>query len=305
MFLIHWSPAHDNALEELTNYLGILGRSSNTARAYVGGARDFLQHTKKDLDELSESDVFEYLVYLKEQRGLANDSLNQRRAALRMLFEDILGRPLSRKVLKFAKRPKRLPETLTTSEVTGLLQAAENFKHQTILMTIYSAGLRVGEAIRLKPLDIDSKSMQIHIRGAKGQKDRQVMLSEKLLVQLRQYWRIHRPKGGSFQAPILKVTSILRPFRRHSRKPHSKQEFASRSLYIACGIALLLICSRLVWVCPISNNCSVTARSRRPWSTSRLHRKALASPVLSTGLPSDIADERLSARSREYLPRIR
>ena len=198
MFLIHWSPAHDNALEELTNYLGILGRSSNTARAYVGGARDFLQHTEKDLDELSESDVFEYLVYLKEQRGLANDSLNQRRAALRMLFEDILGRPLSRKVLKFAKRPKRLPETLTTSEVTGLLQAAENFKHQTILMTIYSAGLRVGEAIRLKPLDIDSKSMQIHIRGAKGQKDRQVMLSEKLLVQLRQYWRIHRPKGWLF-----------------------------------------------------------------------------------------------------------
>lgn len=198
MFLIHWSPAHDNALEELTNYLGILGRSSNTARAYVGGARDFLQHTKKDLDELSESDVFEYLVYLKEQRGLANDSLNQRRAALRMLFEDILGKPLSRKVLKFAKRPKRLPETLTTSEVTDLLQAAENFKHQTILMTIYSAGLRVGEAIRLKPLDIDSKSMQIHIRGAKGQKDRQVMLSEKLLVQLRQYWKIHRPKGWLF-----------------------------------------------------------------------------------------------------------
>ena len=198
MFLVHWSQAHDNALEELTNYLGILGRSSNTARAYVGGARDFLQHTKKDLDELSESDVFEYLVYLKEQRGLANDSLNQRRAALRMLFEDILGKPLSRKVLKFAKRPKRLPETLTTSEVTDLLQAAENFKHQTILMTIYSAGLRVGEAIRLKPLDIDSKSMQIHIRGAKGQKDRQVMLSGKLLVQLRQYWKIHRPKGWLF-----------------------------------------------------------------------------------------------------------
>lgn len=198
MFLTHWSQAHDNALEEFANYLGILGRSSNTARAYVGGARDFLQHTKKDLDELSESDVFEYLVYLKEKRGLASVSLNQRRAALRMFFDDILGKPLSKKVLKFAKRPKRLPETLTTSEVTDLLKATESFKHQTILMTMYSAGLRVGEAIRLRPLDIDSKSMQIHIRGAKGQKDRQVMLSEKLLVQLRRYWKIHRPKGWLF-----------------------------------------------------------------------------------------------------------
>lgn len=198
MFLIHWSQAHETTLDKLESYLGILGRSSNTTKAYVGGVKDFLRHTPKDVDELEGNDAFTYLVHLKEERGLDASTLNQRRSALRLFFDGILEKPLPKKALKFTKRSKRLPETLTTSEVTDLLQATDNFKHQTIFMTIYSAGLRIGEATHLRPLDIDSKSMQIHIRGAKGQKDRQVMLAEKLLAQLREYWKIYRPKEWLF-----------------------------------------------------------------------------------------------------------
>ena len=222
MFLTHWSQAHDKALAELENYLVILGRSSSTVTVYVGGARDFLRHTKKELTELNPKDVFEYFLYLKKQRDLADATINQRRAALQIFFEVILGSPLPKALLKYAKKPKRLPETLTTTEVTDLLQATDNVKHRTILMTLYSAGLRVSEASHLKPLDIDSKSMCIHIHGGKGQKDRQVMLSEKLLAQLREYWKIYRPKewlfAGARSADPISSRSVQRMFKESALK---------------------------------------------------------------------------------------
>lgn len=249
MFLIHWSQDHDNALADFENYIGVLGRSPRTAQAYVAAARNFLSCTKRGLDELTEDDVFQYLVYLKEQRGLDASTLNQKRSALRLFFRDILEKPLSKKVLKFTKRPKRLPETLTTTEVTNLFQAADNLKHRTIFMTIYSAGLRISEAVHLKPLDIDSKNMQIHIRGAKGQKDRNVMLSDKLLDQLRLYWKAYRPKEWLFpgiypNAPV-NTGTVQRAFRKVALKagirkpvtPHSlRHSFATHLLEAGVGL---------------------------------------------------------------------
>lgn len=198
MFIIHWSPAHDKVLKDFEQYLNLLGRSKDTIRAYKYCTKSFLEHTEKDVEELSARDVFEYLVYLKEQLGQANSTLNQKRAALRVFFRDILEKPLPNTLLKYSKRPQHIPEILTPSEVEQVLKATDNLKGRTILMTIYSAGLRVSEAVHIKPSDIDSKSMKIHIRQAKGQKDRQTMLSEKLLEKLRLYWKATRPQTWLF-----------------------------------------------------------------------------------------------------------
>ena len=305
MFLIHWSQDHENALADFDKYLGILKRRPRTADAYVSGARDFLRCTQKGLDELTEDDVFQYLVDLKEQRGLGASTLNQRRSALSSFFSNILERPLSKKVLRSSKRVKRLPETLTVAEVTNLFRATDNLKHQTIFMTMYSAGLRIGEAIHLKPLDINSKSMQVHIREAKGQKDRNVMLSEKLLDQLRRYWKIYRPKGWLFPStrssgPVHSRT-IQKAFKevaqqsgiRRSVTPHClRHSFATHLL--EAGVSLPYIQQLLGHASINTTMIYLRVAPKSAGVTSPLDRIVLCTE-----------HERFSGRARGHLPRVR
>lgn len=234
MFIIHWSPDHDKALREFKEYLGIRGLSQNTIDAYFYALKAFLEHTEKEVEEISAADLLKHLVFLKEQLKLASSTLNQRRAALRLFFRDILKVNLPEMLLKYTKRPQRIPEILTTSEVMRVFKATDNFKHRTILMTIYSAGLRVGEVARLKPTDIDSKSMKIHVRQAKGQKDRQTMLSEKLLVTLRLYWKEERPETwlfpGSKTTQPINTCTIQKSFNKSVQKAGIRKKVTVHSL---------------------------------------------------------------------------
>jgi site-specific recombinase XerD len=123
MFIIHWSPDHDNALKDFRDYLSIRDRRPATIKVYSHAVKTFLERTKKDVEELSEQDVFEHLVFLKEQQGLAGVTINQRRSALRIFFRDILDVPLSDKLLKCSKRPQRIPEVLTHLRGHGGLES--------------------------------------------------------------------------------------------------------------------------------------------------------------------------------------
>lgn len=243
MFLWHWGQQHESALDKLAKHLRLLGRSPKTVEAYVGGLRGFLRKTTKDVDDLSSEDVYNHLVYLREDRELAGSTINQRRAALRIFFEEVLERPLPKKVIKYSKRPKRTPEALSQSEITALFQATENLKTRTIFMTMYSAGLRVSEATHLKPSDIDSKDMRIHIRAGKGNKDRQVMLSERLLESLRDYWRLCRPKEWLFPSPIspqpISSTAVQKAFRKAAKKAGIQKHATTHSLRHSFAIHLL------------------------------------------------------------------
>jgi site-specific recombinase XerD len=100
--------------------------------------------------------------------------------------------------IPYPKRPKLLPVVLSQEEVSRLLDGTRSVKHRALLMTLYGAGLRVSEACRLTPADIDSSRMAIHVQQAKGRKDRSVMLSPVLLETLRQYWKRGRPKHWLF-----------------------------------------------------------------------------------------------------------
>lgn len=243
MYVIHWSFRHEKALQDLEAHLRLLGRSSRTITAYTSGVKFFLERTEKEVEDLDANDVYNYLVYLKDVKNLTGSTLNQRRAALRMFYENILEKELPGKIVKYSKRSRRIPEALSPSETVALLQATENLKHRTIFMTIYSAGLRVGEATHLKVSDINSREMRIHVRAGKGDKDRQVMLSEKLLGNLRTYWKQYRPKGwlfpGSTPEEPITASTVRYVLKKASEKAGIHKSISPHSLRHSFAIHLL------------------------------------------------------------------
>ncbi len=224
MFLYHWSAEHDSTLEQFAAHLGILNRMPNTIKAYTGNARDFLTKTTKAIGDLEANDVFDYLVYLNDEKELQACTLNQRRAALSVFFREILEKPLPKKVLKYSKVSSLIPESLTATEAESFFNAASDYQLRSIFMTMYSAGLRLAETTHLQPTDIDSKEMVIHVRHGKGMKDRNVMLSEKLLENLRDYWRQYRPVYWLF------------PGRNEKPISHDKVQRACRKTAVQAGI---------------------------------------------------------------------
>lgn len=119
--------------------------------------------------------------------------------AIKLFFNELLRKNYKLNYLYPDRTEKKLPIVLDKSEVLLLLNAIENIKHKSIISLIYSAGLRLGEVIELKVNDIDSKRMLIRIAAAKGKKDRYVMLSDKLLSLLREYYKDYKPKDYLFE----------------------------------------------------------------------------------------------------------
>jgi site-specific recombinase XerD len=134
--------------------------------------------------------------------------------AIKFYFEQVMKREKEFYDLPRPKKPFKLPSVLAEEEVITLIQKTVNLKHRAIIMTGYSAGLRVSEIVNLKIDDIDSKRMMMHIKGAKGKKDRMVPLSKKLLEILREYYKQYRPKellfegrnGGCYSSRSIQLT---------------------------------------------------------------------------------------------------
>lgn len=125
--------------------------------------------------------------------------MKQALASVRFLFLDVLRKEVDFDFFIKMKKPNSLPNILTTEEVKNIINSIVNLKHRAIISTIYSCGLRISEAINLKIQDIDSKAMTVKIVNAKGKNDRIVMLSEKLLELLREYFKECRPKIYLFE----------------------------------------------------------------------------------------------------------
>ena len=122
-------------------------------------------------------------------------------AALRFIYRQTLGKDWKILTAPWPKEERRLPVVLSLGAVAKFFDALTSIKHRAILMTIYAAGLRASEVVKLKKIDIDSERMQIRVRQGKGRKDRYVMLSPALLTILREYWRLERPAGGEWLFP--------------------------------------------------------------------------------------------------------
>jgi len=175
--------------------------SQTTRRAYVLGVEHFAKHFGRSPDQLGLDHIRDYQVHLFRVRKLTPATVAVRLAALRFLFVSVLKRRWTVEDTPYPKRPDTLPTVLTQEEVARLIDAALTPVHRIVLMTLYATGLRRAELTRLKVSDIDAKRMVIHVIGGKGRKDRDVMLSPKLLDELRQYWRGLRRKPRTWLFP--------------------------------------------------------------------------------------------------------
>jgi integrase/recombinase XerD len=167
--------------------------SQQTTKVYLFAVRDFALYFHRSPAQLGPQHIRQYQAHLFTERKLAPKSVEQRTAALRFLFVKTLKRSYMLEHIPFPKVPLRLPTVLSPEEVTRLIDAAPNLLYRTILMTLYSTGMRRAELVRLKVSDIDKERMVIHVREGKGKRDRDVPLSPKLLEALREYWRWMRP----------------------------------------------------------------------------------------------------------------
>jgi site-specific recombinase XerD len=190
----------------------IRGLSPLTQDAYIRAVVGLTKYYGRAPDTLSEHEVQAYLAALIKERKLAWSTLNVTVHGLRFFYEVTLGRPRTRFSIPTAKIPATQPEILSRQEVARLVHAVPNRKHRALLMTTYAAGLRVSEVVKLKVADLDSERMAIRVAEGKGRKDRYTLLSERLLEELRSYWRVYRPPlwlfpGRGGQHPLGRSTA--------------------------------------------------------------------------------------------------
>jgi site-specific recombinase XerD len=189
-----------NAFQKFQQLLILKGYSPNTFRTYTNEFHLLLRLLKTvSVTTLDKKHVTSYLLWLIKKRGYSEQHVHTAVNALKFYFEQVEGRAKEFYDLPRPKKPQKLPSVLAEEEVTDLIRKTVNLKHRTLLMTSYSAGLRVSELVNLKITDIDSRRMMLHIRGGKGKKDRMVPLSQKLLHTLREYFRQFRPKEYLFE----------------------------------------------------------------------------------------------------------
>ena len=163
--------------------------SHRTAKTYVRIVRDFAQHFHCVPNQLGPEQIRQYQAHLFQAKKLAPATVSQYASALRFFFVKTLRRRFLAEHIPFPKQPRRLPTVLSPEEVARLIDSANNLYHRTLLMTLYSTGMRRAELCRLNVSDIDSRRMMIRIQQGKGRRDREVPLSPKLVQALRVYWR--------------------------------------------------------------------------------------------------------------------
>jgi integrase/recombinase XerD len=189
--------------QRMTEDMQVRNLARNTQTSYVQQVSRFARHFDKSPEQLGPEDIRAYQVYLTNEKKLAPGSVLIAVAALRFLYKVSLKKDWTfEDVIPAPKKPQKLPVVLSPEEVLRFLGCVNSTKHRAILTTCYAAGLRISEAVRLKTTDIDSQRMVIRVEQGKGQKDRYVMLSSKLLETLRSYWRAVRPKGFLFEGDV-------------------------------------------------------------------------------------------------------
>jgi site-specific recombinase XerD len=179
-----------------------------TQRTYVETVARFARYFDRSPERLGPEQIRAYQVYLTNERRLAPSSVVVAVSALRFLYRVTLRKQwVFDDVIPVPKKPRSLPVVLSRDEVMQFLEAVKAAKHHAILTTCYAAGLRISEAVRLTVSAIDSERMVLRVEKGKGQKDRYVMLSPKLLAVLRAWWHVDRPRHWLFpgerpEAPI-------------------------------------------------------------------------------------------------------
>ena len=167
--------------------------SKTTIRLYLHAVSVFAQHFGKPPDQLDAAHIRQYQLFLVQEKKVSLSTFIQVVCALRFFYSHTLNQKIDIERIPFPRRERKLPLILSREEVKALLQAPRNLRHRTMLAVLYGSGLRVAEAAQLKVSDIDTPRNVLWVRLGKGSKDRQTLLSPRLLELLRGYWRAERP----------------------------------------------------------------------------------------------------------------
>jgi site-specific recombinase XerD len=197
--------------------------SPKTIKAYKSCIRGFAQYiSPKNPREATNEDIRNFLLYQIDKKKLSPATVNQIFNALRFLYVELYKKSFAIGTLPRPKKERKLPVVLSQQEVLSILNCTENLKHRTLLTLIYSGGLRVGESVRLKIGDVDSQRHLIHLRGAKGKKDRYTLLSSNALETLREYYRQYKPREYLFEGaegrPYLSERSVQHVFEQAAKE---------------------------------------------------------------------------------------
>jgi site-specific recombinase XerD len=183
------------AIDAYVGLLKLKNYSAATITTYRHWFMIFLCHfPNQKPSTIKKAEVIDFLLAYRNSEKWSATIQNQLINAIKFFYEQLLKRTQEFYDLPRAQKPEQLPTVFDEKEIKQLILATENLKHRSMLCLAYAGGLRVSEIVNMKIGDIDSKRMVITLRQAKGKKDRQVMLSEKLLLILRDYFKEYKPK---------------------------------------------------------------------------------------------------------------
>jgi site-specific recombinase XerD len=198
------NPLRRRMIEDMT----VRGFGEKTQSDYIRHVKNFTIFLGRSPDTAEGEDLRAFQLHQREQ-GAQPPTMNSTVAALRFFFTTTCDRPEMARYLRLVKQPQKLPVVLTTEEVLLLLEAAPGPKYKAALGVAYGAGLRVSEVANLKVSDIDSERMVIRVEQGKGRKDRNGMLSPRLLELLQDWWLVGQPTTWLFPGrdPLLPITT--------------------------------------------------------------------------------------------------
>jgi integrase/recombinase XerD len=209
--------------------------AESTTEAYIRAVKEFSQYFNSSPDRLGPRHIREYQASLFQKRKFSPNTVAQHLAALRFFYIKTLKKAWSITETPYPKRAVRLPTILSQEEVTRLIDAAHPPLHRTLLMTLYATGLRRAELAHLKVSDVDSQRMVIHVQGGKGRKDRDVLLSPKLLDELERHSHRLRPRSSVWLFPGRHVLTSDRPITSkviyHACKQASRRAALSKKVH--------------------------------------------------------------------------
>jgi integrase/recombinase XerD len=283
----------------MTEDMQVRNLSSHTQATYVQQVALFARHFDKSPEILGPEEIRSYQVYLTNEKKLAPSSILIAVAALRFLYKVTLHKDWRlEEIIPAPKKPQKLPIVLSPEEVLQFLGCVRSVKHRTILTICYAAGLRISEAVGLKVTDIDSQRMVIRVEQGKGQKDRYVMLSPKLLETLRDWWRVDKPQGWLFPGDLVgkhigrhtveracqrahRLCCISKPITPHSMR----HAFASHLLESGTDVRTIQL---------LLGHCSL--------ATTANYLRVATTKVCSTASPLDVLHHPVSAEPKPAVP---
>ena len=194
------SDSHENAIKAFGKWMEQKRYSDNTVNTYTALLRMFFRyHRAKEIGDITEKDIIRFNQNYILRNNFSTTTQNQLINALKLFYYKYSNKNLDLDNLERPKKEKKLPEVFSQEEVQGILNSVVNLKHKTLLSLIYSAGLRIGEALNIKLKDLDSKRKMLHIHQGKGKKDRYIPLSDKILEMIIKYYKLYKPKEYLFE----------------------------------------------------------------------------------------------------------